>query len=424
MVQIDEQPSPGATLPSSHASPAPTVPSPQPAGGASVWHTAEQPSPPLVLPSSHCSPASTVPLPQPGVEERIYVLTPQARVIELPAGATPIDFAYHVHTSLGHRCRGARIDGHMVPLNTPLQNGQTVEIVAAKETGHEGPSRDWLNPQLGYVRSPRTRNKVRQWFNALELERDGAAGRERVERVLQREGRTALAFDELARRLGFDAATPMFIAVARDEIGPRLLEEAVRGPAAGANAAGAAPASGAAATVADGLQALPLLAPRRRAPASSGRGDGVLVVGIDSLMTQLARCCRPVPPDAIAGFVTKGRGVSVHRDGCAAFARMADRAPERVIETAWGDDALHGGDARTRRFPADVEVRATDRPGLLRDITEVFARDRLNVTAVQTLSRQQLASMRFTVEVPDAAQLARTLAAVRDVAGVIQARRR
>ena len=131
-----------------------------------------------------------------------------------------------------------------------------------------------------------------------------------------------------------------------------------------------------------------------------------------------------MPPDGIVGFVTKGPGVSVHRDGCPTFARMADRAPERVIETAWGEEALRASDARLRRFPADVEVRAADRPGLLRDITEVFARDRLNVIAVQTLSRQQVASMRFTVEVPDATQLARTLAAVRDVNGVIQARRR
>src|SRR5690606_13279713 len=164
--------------------------------------------------------------------------------------ATPIDFAYHVHTSLGHRCSGARVDGHMVPLNTPLQNGQTVEIVAAKETGLEGPSRDWLNPQLGYVRSARSRNKVRQWFNALELERDSAAGRERVERVLQREGRTALALDELARRLGFESATSMFVAVSRDEIGPRQLEEAVRGPAAGAPSPGALAGGVTAATVA------------------------------------------------------------------------------------------------------------------------------------------------------------------------------
>jgi GTP pyrophosphokinase len=142
-------------------------------------------------------------------------------------------------------------------------------------------------------------------------------------------------------------------------------------------------------------------------------------------MTQLARCCRPVPPDAIVGFVTRGRGVSVHREGCATFERMADRAPERVIATAWSDAAQKGGgDSRARRFPANVEVRATDRPGVLRDISEIFARDRLAVTAMQTWSRQQVTSMRFTVEVPDAAQLARTLAAVRDVTGVVQARRR
>ena len=358
------------------------------------------------------------PAPQPGGEERIYVLTPQARVIELPAGSTPVDFAYYVHTSLGHRCRGARVDGHMVPLNTPLHSGQTVEIVAARETGQEGPSRDWLNPQLGYVRSPRTRSKVRQWFNARELERDAAAGRERVERVLQREGRTALGFDELARRLGFDAPTALFVAVAREEIGARQLEEVVRAPAAGGPAAGGSTA----ATGTGGAPAPSMPGPRRT--ASAARGGSVLVVGIDSLMTQLARCCRPVPPDPIVGFVTRGRGVSIHRDGCAAFARMADQAPERVIETAWDAGAQRASDTPARRYPADVEVRATDRPGLLRDVTEVFARDRLNVTAVQTLSRQELASMRFTVEVTDTAQLARTLAAIREVAGVIQARRR
>ncbi|MBN9460796.1 MAG: bifunctional (p)ppGpp synthetase/guanosine-3',5'-bis(diphosphate) 3'-pyrophosphohydrolase [Burkholderiales bacterium] len=357
------------------------------------------------------------------VEERIYVLTPQARVIELPMGATPIDFAYHVHTSLGHRCRGARVDGQMVPLTTPLQNGQTVEIVAAKETGHEGPSRDWLNPQLGYVRSARTRAKVRQWFNALELERDTATGRERVERTLQREGRTALAFEELARRLGFDTVQSMFVAVAREEIGARQLEEAVRRPPAAARGSGAA-AAGAGTAGGEPANEAVLVPTRRRVRPAGGRGDGVLVVGIDSLMTQLARCCRPVPPDEIVGFVTKGHGVSVHREGCATFARMADQAPERVIETTWGEEALHGAGNGTRRFPADVEVRAADRPGLLRDITEIFARDRLNVVGVTTLTRQQIASMRFTVEVPDATQLGRTLAAVREVSGVMQARRR
>jgi GTP pyrophosphokinase len=380
----------------------------------------------------------------PEAEQRIYVLTPQARVIELPAGSTPIDFAYHVHTTLGHRCRGARVDGHLVPLNTPLRNAQTVEVIAAREGGHDGPSRDWLNPQLGYVRSPRARAKVRQWFNALELERETATGRERVERVLQREGRTALSLDELARRLGFDATASMFVAVAREEIGPRLLEEAVRQPqrppatsgqGAAGTAGGAAGASGPAggsgsgtggAGVAGAATEPTTLVTRLRRPGDTpGRGDAVLVVGIDSLMTQLARCCRPIPPDPIAGFVTKGRGVSIHRENCAAYAKLATQAPERVIEATWSEAALReDGEGRARRFPVEVEFRVSERPALLRDITEILARERVNVLAMQTLARQPLTSIRVTLEVRDAAHLARTLAAVREVAGVVYAGRR
>ena len=343
-------------------------------------------------------------------EARIYVLTPQARVIELPAGATPVDFAYQVHTSLGHRCRGAKVDGHMVPLNTALQNGQTVEIVAAKDTGHEGPSLDWLNPQLGYVRSQRTRAKLRQWFNARELERDTATGREKVEKVLQREGRTALAFDELARRLGQPDAGAMFVAVAREEIGPRQLEEAVRHD----------PAQDPTRAAVDEPDLAAVIAARRQ-KAGAG-GDGVLVVGIDSLLTQLARCCRPVPPDPIVGFVTHGRGVSVHRDNCSTFARLAARSPERVIETEWGKPRP-AADARARRYPVDIEVKAADRTGLLRDIVETVARDRVNVIGMQTATRRQEARMRFTVEVTDAGQLQATLAAVRAVPGVTSVRR-
>jgi len=342
----------------------------------------------------------------------IYVLTPQARVIELPAGSTAVDFAYHVHTNLGHRCRGARVDGQMVPLNTALASGQTVEIVVAKSgSGSEGPSRDWLNPQLGYVRSNRARSKVRQWFHALDQQRDIASGRERVEKVLQREGRTALSFDELSARLHQPDASAMFVAVAREEIGPRQLEEAVRGAERAV-----VPADGD-----DG--ALQAVLDRARAHRRAGGDDGVLVVGVDLLMTQLARCCRPVPPDAIAGFVTRGRGVSVHRADCATFGRMARHAPERVLETSWGDRAV-AREASGRSYPAEVEVHATDRPGLLHDVTEVFARDRLNVTAVRTLTKKQTAYMQFTVEVRDVQVLAGTLAALLNVSGVFEARRR
>ena len=360
--------------------------------------------------------------------DRIYLLTPQARVVELPAGSTPVDFAYHVHTLLGHRCRGARVDGQMVPLNTVLRNGQTVEIVAARAgSGSDGPSRDWLNVQLGYVRSPRARAKVRQWFNALELEHDVSAGRDKVEKMLQREGRTALSHEELARRLGFPRPDELFFAVGRDEVGPRMLEEAiragseaVRGPSDGARAA----LADAAALQGDGATLRGERGPRR----DTGAGSGVLVVGVDFLMTQLARCCRPAPPDRIVGFVTRGHGVSVHRAGCRSFADMARRAPERVLETAWGDWESAGapvkGSAPRAAYPVDVVLRARDRQGLLRDVSDVFARDRLNVVAVQTLSRVGVAQMQFTVEVPSVSQLDRALVAVRDVEGVIECRRR
>ncbi len=341
----------------------------------------------------------------------IYALTPQGRVIELPAGSTAVDFAYHVHTGLGHRCRGARVNGQLVPLNRPLQSGQTVEIVAAKEGGAEGPSRDWLNPALGYVASPRARSKVRQWFNALELARDAAGGRERIERVLQREGSTALSFEELARRLGEPDPMAMFVAVARDEIGLRQIEDAIRG-----EGDGAVPESE------------PELLQRLTRPGVSARpqrAGSVLVVGMDSLMNQLARCCRPLPPDLVSGFVTKGRGVSVNRTSCPIFSRLAREAPERVIDTGWDPRALKAGaGSDQRRFSVEIELRANDRQGLLRDVSDVFARDRLNVTAVNTLSRQQQALMRFTIEASDAAQLGRTLVALKRVAGVVDARRR
>ncbi|RZL30631.1 MAG: bifunctional (p)ppGpp synthetase/guanosine-3',5'-bis(diphosphate) 3'-pyrophosphohydrolase, partial [Rubrivivax sp.] len=250
----------------------------------------------------------------PTFDERIYVFTPQSTIVELAPGATPVDFAYAVHTDLGHRCRGARIDGQMLPLNTPLQSGQTVEIIAAKEGG---PSLDWLNPELGYLQSQRSRAKVRAWFNALQQAQTIARGRELVEKLLQREGRTALKLDELASRLGFKGADALFEVVGKDEYSLRNIEQLLRPPE----------------PVADEDE---LLAQRHTRSASSGARGGVLVVGIDSLMTTLSRCCRPAPPDAIQGFVTRGKGVAIHRADCSNLAEMKRRSPERVIAVAWG----------------------------------------------------------------------------------------
>ena len=336
----------------------------------------------------------------PGVfDDRIYVLTPDAAIVELPQGATAVDFAYSVHTNLGHRCRGARLDGVMVPLNTPLKNGQTVEVTVAKEGG---PSRDWLNAELGYLVSHRARAKVRAWFNALALDETVAKGREAVEKLLQREGRTALKLDDLAVQLGFNAADDLFEVVGKDEFSLRNIELLLRPPE---------PAT----ADAD----LPLLR-KPRSTAQPAKG-GLLVVGVDSLMTQLAKCCKPAPPDAICGFVTRGKGVSVHRADCSNLREMVARNGERVIEVAWGEPV---GSLKEAVYPVDVSVEAADRQGLLRDISEVFAKDKTNVIAVQTQTVKGTAWMTFTVEVADSGRLARVLGTVAELPGVRSARRR
>jgi GTP pyrophosphokinase len=331
-------------------------------------------------------------------EDRIYVLTPDAAIVELPQGATPVDFAYSVHTGLGHRCRGARIDGVMVPLNTPLQNGQTVEITVAKEGG---PSRDWLNADLGFLASNRAKAKVRAWFNEQVRHETVARGREAVEKLLQREGKTAVKLEDLASQLGFKAADDLFAVVGKDEYSLRHIETLLR-PAV-------------APTTADEI--LLLKKPRHADRASKG---GVLVVGIDSLMTQLAKCCKPAPPDAISGFVTRGKGVSVHRRDCSNFRELASRSAERVIEVEWGAAPAEGAAV----YPVDVAVEAADRQGLLRDISEVFAKEKMNVIGVQTQSLRGTAWMTFTVEIADSQRLNKVLHLVAEVQGVRWARRR
>ena len=342
------------------------------------------------------------------LEDRIYVLTPDAAIVELPQGATTVDFAYSVHTSLGHRCRGARVDGVMVPLNTPLQNGQTVEVITAKEGG---PSRDWLNPELGFLSSNRARAKVRAWFNALAMAHTVARGREAVEKLLQREGKTAMKLNDLALQLGFKTADELFEVVGKDEFSLRTIENMLRPPE-------------------------PVLSPdeylltkKTRQPDklnATGKGSksSVLVVGMDSLLTQLAKCCKPAPPDDILGFVTKGKGVSIHRSDCSNFRNMAGGSPDRVIEVKWSSPKVADGSV----YPVDVAVEAADRQGLLRDISEVFAKEKMNVIGVQTQSvkdgRGGTARMTFTVEVTQSGRLNKVLGTVAEVRGVRSARRR
>jgi GTP pyrophosphokinase len=323
-------------------------------------------------------------------------------VVELTAGATPIDFAYAVHTDLGHRCRGAKVDGAMVPLNTALKSGQTVEVTAAKEGG---PSLDWLNAELGYLRSARSKAKVRAWFNGLDQSATMARGREAVERLLQREGKTATKLDDLAAQLGFRDADALFEVVGKDEFSLRTIETLLR--------------PGEPLPSADEL-----FAQRRSKTEAASPKGGVLVVGVESLMTSLARCCRPAPPDTIGGYVTRGKGVAVHRAVCSNFRQMAARAPERVIAVAWGAPR---GD-KPALYPVDVTVQANDRQGLLRDISELFAKEKMNVTGVKTRSVKDsggsTAWMSFTIEVSDATRLGHVMGLAARIDGVRSVRRK
>lgn len=334
------------------------------------------------------------------LDDRIYALTPQARVIDLPKGATPIDFAYQVHSDVGHRCRGARVDGVMVPLNTPLKSGQTVEIITAKgATGNIGPSRDWLSP--GYAVNPRTHAKIRAWFNGIEYQETIANGRAIIEKLLQREGKTAVNLEELARKLEFSKVEELFFAAGKEKLNLRNVEMALHGQD----------------TVKETGGDDDIIRKSRSSSIASGAKSGILVVGTEGLLTQMAKCCKPAPPDPIVGFVTRGKGVSIHRKDCKNFLEMERKAPERVIQTTWG---TLGPDTV---YPVDIYVLAGDRQGLLRDISDVFMREKINVIGVHTQSSKGQARMSFTVEIASTESLDKALQMIREVNGVTHVKR-
>ena len=322
-------------------------------------------------------------------QDMVYVVTPQGRVIDLPRGSTPVDFAYHLHSELGHRCRGAKVNGQIVPLTYALSNGQRVEITAAREGG---PSRDWLNPELGYLKSNRARSKVRQWFNAQQLDEAIANGRAVLEKDLQRLGKTGQNLEELASRLEFGDVDALFAALGRSEVSPRQVQSAVLGDQAAMKAPSAS-------------------ATPRRPTMPAG---GVLVVGVDKLLTALARCCKPAPPDRIIGFVTRGRGISVHRADCH---NLASLPQERLIAAGWGDTGAS-------KFAVDIEVIAGSQPALMRDILDVFTREKVRVGSSASQSLDLSTRMLFTLEVEGLTQLTSLLAALRHIPGVESARRK
>ena len=325
--------------------------------------------------------------------DTIYVLSPQGKVFSLPAGATPIDFAYALHSDLGNRCRGAKVDGQIVPLSTPLENGQRVEIIAAKEGA---PSVNWLYE--GWVKSSRAIAKIRAYIRQQNADAVREEGRSQFEKTIAKLG-SKPNYQQLCEKLGFKNTDELYTALGQGEITPRAVQKA----------AGAL----------DDTPKEPVSESSivKKSKISQGGKNGILVDGEAGLLTTLAKCCKPAPPDDIVGFVTRDRGISVHRRGCPSFEHLAATQPEKVMPAAW---AQHDG---SQVFAIDIEIRAQDRSGLLRDVSETLSRHKTNVTAVQTQSRNLEASMRFTLEVKQVNDLPRVLAALGEIKGVISVAR-
>ncbi len=325
------------------------------------------------------------------LEDRVYVMTPQGRVIDLPAGATALDFAYHVHTEVGHRCRGARVDGAMVSLHRALKSGEQVEILT---TARGGPSRDWLNPHMGYLNSARARAKVRHWFKEQDRERNITAGREIFERERRRLGARELEATALLKHFNLVSVEDFHAAIGHGDITPGLIAGALQD---------ALPRDD------DGGLHLRATQPGK---------DDVQVEGVGSLLTQIARCCKPVPPEPIIGYITRGRGVTVHRRDCGNVLRLGEDDQERLIDVEWSG-AGEGG------YRVDVQLRAWDRKRLLHDVSTVLANDRIDISAMNTLTepRTHTVAMRLTLQVQDLAQLSRILDRLNQLPNVIEARR-
>ncbi len=330
-------------------------------------------------------------------EDRVYVFTPKGRVIELPKGATPIDFAYAIHTEVGHRCRGAKVNGRMVPLTYALQTGEKVDVLTVKKGG---PSRDWFSPYLGYTKTSKARSRIQRWFRQENAEQNIATGRQLLEREFQRLALSDVNLDKLARKLKFNKADEMFAKIAEGELKP-------------SRAAGAAQELVARQTTeAVAVRAIPQVRKRR--------ADGDFrIEGVGNLLTHIANCCNPLPGDPIVGYITQGRGVTIHRKDCHNILRSLTKAPERLVEVAWGDE---GEDT----YPIDIVISAYDRQGLLRDVSSVLADARINVTAVhtQTDKHDHFARMTLTVEVSDIDMLSQVLARLTQLSNVVEARRR
>jgi GTP pyrophosphokinase len=319
--------------------------------------------------------------------DQVYIFTPKGDIIDLPVGSTPIDFAYHVHTDIGHRCRGARVNGKLIPLDYELKTGNQVEILTAKRGG---PSRDWLNPNLGLVKTQRTRSKIRQWFKKQDYQQNLTQGRVLLERELQRLGITDINYEELARELGFKIPDELFVALGTGDLSVskivKSLSEAEKD-----------------------IEILPKTPP----PGELVTTEAVNVVGLKGILTTTAKCCNPTPGDEIIGYITRGRGATIHRQDCPNVLRLKDR--ERLVRVSWGE--------QVRTYPVPIRITAFDRQGLMGDISTLLNNEGVNILNADVKVSHNLADLRLIVEVRDITQLSRILARIENLPNVMEAQR-
>src|SRR5690606_5895140 len=329
--------------------------------------------------------------------DRVYVFTPDGHAIDLPKGATPLDFAYRVHTEIGHNCRGAKVNGRIVPLNYSLQTGEQVEIITSKQGS---PSRDWLNPNLGYITTSRSRAKIVHWFKLQARDQNVAAGKALLERELGRLDLPPVDFDKVAEKANLKTAEDMFAALGAGDLRLAHLVNAAQQ------------------LLEPERKEEVELVPRKATGYKPGKRGDIQIQGVGNLLTQMAGCCQPLPGDAIVGYITQGRGVTSHRQDCASVLQLAGREPERIIQVSWGPVPV-------QTYPVDIIIRAYDRPGLLRDVSQVLLNEKINVLAVNTRSNKEdnTALMSLTIEIPGLDALGRLLGRISQLPNIIETRR-
>lgn len=329
--------------------------------------------------------------------DRIYVFTPTGDIVDLPKGATPLDFAYHIHSEVGHRCRGAKVNGVIVPLTHRLNTGERVEILTQREAN---PSRDWMNPQLGYLKSSRARAKIHHWFKEQDYDLNWRQGEEILDRELKRLDSKRIDLERIANELSYKSVKDLLAALGcgnlrYSQISPLIHQQTEKTPEPFEEAS------------------VPI------APSTSkSRISGIQIEGVGNLLTHIAGCCQPVPGEAITGFVTHGRGISIHREDCQNLFYLKNTHPERIMEVSWGSK-------QSQSYPVTVAIIAEDRQGLLRDITTLFSQEKINLIAANTTSDKtsQLAHMRLTIEIPNVEALNRVIQRLQTLPNVLSAQR-